>query len=69
MAKFIVKHEFRDIHTKEIYSAGQEIEMTVKRAKEAEKNLAEEIKKYADNEKLSSDKISKYEGGFLERVE
>jgi len=39
MAKYIVKQDFRDTHTKEIYRAGQEIEMTVKRANEAIKNL------------------------------
>jgi len=39
MAKYIVKQNFIDTHTKEIYRAGQEIEMTVKRANEAIKNL------------------------------
>lgn len=41
MAKYIVKQNFRDTHTKEVYEAGQEIEMTVKRANEAIKNLSE----------------------------
>lgn len=40
MAKYKVTNEFRDVHTKELYTAGTEIEMTVKRAGEAEKNLA-----------------------------
>lgn len=39
LARYIVKQKFRDTHTKEIYEAGQEIEMTVKRANEAIKNL------------------------------
>lgn len=39
MAKYIVLKEFTDKHTKEKYNKGQEIEMTVKRAKEAEVNL------------------------------
>lgn len=39
MARYIVKQKFRDTHTKEIYEVGQEIEMTVKRANEAIKNL------------------------------
>lgn len=39
MAKYIVKQSFRDTHTKDIYEVGQEIEMTVKRANEAIKNL------------------------------
>ncbi|MGH1804735.1 hypothetical protein [Enterococcus gallinarum] len=40
MAKFKVLEQFRDKHTKELYEVGEEIELTVKRAKEAEKNLA-----------------------------
>ncbi|MBO0961447.1 hypothetical protein J1P26_17210 [Neobacillus sp. MM2021_6] len=39
MAKFKVLKAFRDIHTNEIYKANSEIEMTVKRANEVEKNL------------------------------
>lgn len=39
MAKYKVLKTFRDKHTKEVYEAGQEIEMTVKRANEAMKNL------------------------------
>lgn len=39
MAKFKVLKKFRDTHTKEIYEVNQEIEMTVKRAGEVEKNL------------------------------
>lgn len=41
MAKFKALKTFRDIHTKEIYQAGTVIDMTVKRAKEVEKNLDE----------------------------
>lgn len=39
MAKFKVLKTFRDIHTQEVYAGNTEIEMTVKRAKEVEKNL------------------------------
>ncbi len=39
MAKFKVLKTFRDIHTQEVYAEETEIEMTVKRAKEVEKNL------------------------------
>lgn len=39
MAKFKVLKDFRDIHTKEIYQANSEIEMTVKRSEEVIKNL------------------------------
>lgn len=39
MAKFKVLKAFQDIETDEIYSVDQEIDMTVKRAKEVEKNL------------------------------
>lgn len=39
MAKYIVKQSFRDTYTKDVYEVGQEIEMTVKRANEAIKNL------------------------------
>lgn len=39
MAKFKVLKSFRDIHTKEIYTKGITIDMTVKRAKEVAKNL------------------------------
>ncbi|WP_373750318.1 hypothetical protein [Jeotgalibaca porci] len=39
MAKFKVLKNFRDIHTNEIHKENTEIEMTVKRAKEVEKNL------------------------------
>lgn len=39
MAKFKVLKTFRDIHTQEVYTEDTEIDMTVKRAKEVEKNL------------------------------
>lgn len=45
MARYRVLKRFRDKYTQEVYEAGQEIEMTVKRANEAIKNL----KKYGDN--------------------
>lgn len=40
MAKYKVLQPFRDIKTGELYEKNQEIEMTVKRAEEAEKNLS-----------------------------
>lgn len=39
MAKYRVLQPFRDQKTKEVYMKGQIIEMTVKRANEAMKNL------------------------------
>lgn len=39
MAKYRVLKRFRDKETKEVYEAGQVIEMTVKRANEAIENL------------------------------
>jgi hypothetical protein len=39
MAKYKVLQPFRDKETGEEYTKNQEIEMTVKRAEEAEKNL------------------------------
>lgn len=39
MATYKVLKPFRDKHTKELYGKGQEVEMTVKRADEAIKNL------------------------------
>lgn len=39
MAKFKVLKPFRDIHTNVVYKKNSEIEMTVKRATEVEKNL------------------------------
>lgn len=39
MAKYKVLQRFRDVKTDEIYRQGQEIEMTVKRADEAIRNL------------------------------
>lgn len=39
MAKYKVLQNFRDKETKEEYEEGQEVELTVKRANEAIKNL------------------------------
>jgi hypothetical protein len=41
MAEYKVLQNFRDKNTKELYSEGAEIDMTVKRAKEVEKKLGE----------------------------
>ena len=39
MAKFKVLKKFKDVHTDEVYEKNKEIEMTVKRSEEVEKNL------------------------------
>jgi hypothetical protein len=39
MAKYTVLKTFKDIHTNEKYKKNTEIEMTIKRAGEVEKNL------------------------------
>lgn len=41
MAKYKILKTFRDKYTKETYEKGQEIDMTVKRAEEAIRNLKE----------------------------
>lgn len=54
MARYRVLKRFKDKYTKEIYEAGQEIEMTVKRANEAMKNLKKyggEFLERVDNKK------------------
>ena len=59
MAKYRVLQRFRDIHTKEEYEPNQEIEMTVKRAEEAIKNLKKydgEFLKRIDNKKQEEGK-------------
>lgn len=66
MAKYLVKKKFRDKETKKVYQAGQEIDMTVKRAEEAVENL----KKYGgvfleriDNKKGNEDGTGQTEQG------
>lgn len=39
VAKYLVLQKFRDKETKEVYQAGQEIDMAVKRANKAIENL------------------------------
>ena len=51
MAKFKVLKNFRDIHTNEIHKENTEIEMTVKRAKEVEKNLDDSFLERIEEEK------------------
>lgn len=57
MPKYRVLQPFRDIKTKETYEKGQIIEMTVKRANEAMKNLekwgGEFLERIDDKEKDS----------------
>ena len=49
MATFKVNKGFRGIHTKELYEADPEIEMTVKRSKEVESNLDSSYLERVDN--------------------
>lgn len=54
MAKYKVLQDFQDIETNEVYGCDQEIEMTVKRADEAVKNLSKyegEFLERTDNKK------------------
>ena len=51
MAKFEVKKTFRDVHTKEVYTEGSVIDMTVKRANEVEKNLDQSFLKRVEESK------------------
>lgn len=39
MAKYIILNQFRDKYTKELYTEGDEVDITVKRANEIENNL------------------------------
>ena len=57
MAKYKVLKPFRDIETGDVYEKNQEIEMTVKRADEAAKNLKEhgEFLKRIDNKEDQED--------------
>lgn len=49
MAKYKVLKSFRDTHTKDVYKKDTEIEMTVKRAEEVEKNLDGSFLERIDN--------------------
>lgn len=49
MVKYKVLKKFKDIHTKEVYEPNNEIEMTVKRAEEVEKNLDDSFLVRVDN--------------------
>lgn len=54
MAKYKVLQDFQDIETNEVYGCDQEIEMKVKRADEAVKNLSKyegEFLERTDNKK------------------
>ncbi|MEB5757405.1 hypothetical protein [Mammaliicoccus sciuri] len=39
MVKFLIKKDFKDVHTGQVYKKGEEQDFTVKRADEIEKNL------------------------------
>ena len=55
MAKYKVLKTFRDKETKEVYESGSEIDMTVKRASEVEKNLDGSFLERIDNKTKESD--------------
>ena len=48
MAQYKVLEVFKDKDTQEIYRVGQEVELTVKRATEIEKNLKEHNKQFIE---------------------
>lgn len=59
MAQYKVLEVFKDKDTQEIYKVGQEVELTVKRATEIEKNLKEYDKQFLeriDNKNKEEDK-------------
>lgn len=59
MAQYKVLEIFKDKDTQEIYRVGQEVELTVKRATEIEKNLKEYDKQFLeriDNKNKEEDK-------------
>lgn len=62
MAKYKVLEDFRDKHTEELYTAGTEIEMTVKRAGEVEKNLAKYGKVFLERVEETKTKETSEEG-------
>lgn len=58
MAKYKVLNKFKNKETKEVYTVGQEVELTVKRAKEIEDNLESygvDFLERIDNKKESDD--------------
>ena len=71
MAKYIAKIKFEGIEEKKVFEAGEEFEMTVKRAEEVQKNIDERYKgKYGtvleridnkDDEEVDEDKKDKTE--------
>ena len=48
MAQYKVLEIFKDKDTQEVYKVGQEVELTVKRATEIEKNLKEHDKQFLE---------------------
>lgn len=72
MAVYKVLQKFRDTETKEVYTAEQEIELTVKRADEAIKNLKKydgEFLKRIDNADEEAERIAKEEAEALKVAE
>lgn len=63
MAKYKVLKRFRDKETKEVYEEGQEIEMTVKRADEAAKNLEKYSHKFLERLDNEKKEVKKQEEG------
>lgn len=59
MAQYKILEIFKDKDTQEVYRVGQEVELTVKRATEIEKNLKEYDKQFLeriDNKNKEEDK-------------
>lgn len=56
MAKYKVLEVFRNKETQEVYKAGEEVELTVKRAKEIEENLKSYNKNFLERLEVKEDK-------------
>jgi len=72
MAKYKVLQPFRDKETKEEYTKDQEIEMTVKRADEAKKNLSKwkgEFLERIDNKVPDTDVFEEGDSPVIESKE
>lgn len=66
MATYKVLRSFKDKYTKKVYTAGQEIEMTVERADEATKSLMKHGGGFLD--RIDDKEPSKFEGMDVEQL-
>lgn len=76
MAKYIVLQGFKDIETGERYEKGHEIEMTVKRADKAVKNLKrwkgdflDRIDNKDENDKSEDTQETAFQDGIVEQID